>query len=120
MTDFNFEAMVRYRRGTDLHDLMDALIVEGCEPKAAEDAVMKVHNRIKNRDRKRGFTNLCFGLLIFVVGGGVTLWTMKKGMVIAVAYSALLVGAGMAATGAMQIVKAGKDRELARVTPLSL
>jgi len=113
--DANFEAMVRYKRGMNPRDLIDALVAEGCEPRAAEDAVVRVRNRIRGRDRKRGFANLIFGLLIFAIGAAVTVWTMRTGSVIVLAYGALLVGAGMILTGAVQIVSAGKDRELAQL-----
>lgn len=113
--DANFEAMVRYRRGMDVQALMDQLIIEGCEPKAAEDAVMRVHNRIRSRDRKRGFTNLIFGLLIFAIGTAASLWLMIEGGFLVYTYAAALGGAGMFLTGAVQIFRAGKDRELARL-----
>jgi hypothetical protein len=116
--DADFEAMVRYRRGMNLHDLMDALIVEGCAPEAAEEAVMRVHNRIRGADRRRGFTNLLFGLLILGIAAVVTVWSILNGVVIALAYSGLLIGGGMFLIGVLQVVRAGKDRELARISPL--
>lgn len=112
--DVRFEAQVRYKRGMDLDQLMDDLIAEGAEPKAAEEAVMAVHKRIKAGDRRRGFHNLIFGLIILVISGGVAFWALANGGVMLLAWGGVLVGGGMTLTGVAQISSAGQDRELAR------
>lgn len=108
--DAKFEAMVRYKRGMDLRALTAKLITEGCEPNAAEEAVLGVANRIRAADRKTGFATLGFGLLIFGIGTGITLWTMQAGNVVVYSYGAVLVGGGMIFAGLAQISNAGKQR----------
>lgn len=112
--DANFEAMVRYKRGMNLRALMEELIAEGCEPAAADEAVMAVHRRIKGADRRRGVHNLIFGLIILSAAGVVALWMLAAGRLMFLAWAGVLVGGGMALTGMAQIANAGQDRELAR------
>lgn len=112
--DARFEAQVRYKRGMDLHQLMDDLVAEGAEPAAAEAAVMAVHKRITAGDRRRGFHNLIFGAIILAISGAVALWALSVGRLMLLAWGGVVVGGGMALTGMSQIGSAGQDRELAR------
>ena len=118
MSDVNFEAGVRYRRGADLHDLMDELIDAGFPAEVVEEAVMRVHRRVVGDDRRRGLRNFILGLVVFVAGGGVTVWTAANGMAFVGVWVATVLGAGWLVLGALQIARAGKDRSLVRLSAL--
>lgn len=114
ISNADFEATVRYRRGVDAKAVVDGMVADGFSTAEATAAVQKVRSRITADDRRRGMFNVMIGLLIFAAGLGVTLMTMAGGNSFVVAYGAMVVGPGVVILGVSQIVSAGKDSALAK------
>lgn len=116
MSDVDFEARVRYRRGMDVKALVVDLAADGFDPAAAEVAVERIKARLTSDDRRRGFTNLMFGALLLAIAIGALVWSVTSGGgVLVLTYGALLVGVGLIGIGVAQIGRAGTDSALARL-----
>lgn len=114
LSNADFEATVRYRRGVDSQVVVGGMVADGFTRSEAEAAVLKVQTRLTGEDRRRGMFNVLIGLLIFAIGLGITLMTMARGNVVVFAYGALIVGPGVAILGVSQIASAGKSSALAK------
>jgi hypothetical protein len=114
LSNADFEATVRYRRGVDSQVVVDGMVADGFSAQEAAEAVLKVQARLTKEDRRRGMFNVFIGLLIFAAGVGITVMTLSRGSVIVYAYGAVIVGAGVALLGANQIMSAGTNSALAK------
>lgn len=114
LSNADFEATVRYRRGVDSQVVVDGMVADGFSTQEAAEAVLKVQVRLTGEDRRRGLFNVMIGLLIFAMGLGVTLLTMAGGRGFVVAYGAMIVGPGVVILGVSQIANAGKNSALAK------
>lgn len=115
MSDVDFEARVRFRRGMDVQALVREMAADGMDAAEAEAAVLAVQARLTAQDRRRGRANVGFGIVLAMVGLAGTLWAMVNlGGVFLIALGGLVIGAWLIGIGADQIAKAGTDSALAR------
>ena len=69
-----FEAMVRVRRDRPIAETVASLVADGHSPALAEAAVRKVFDGQVAERRRLGLQVAGVGALLFVIGGGLSLW----------------------------------------------
>ena len=115
MSDADFEARVRYRRGMHVEALVGEMIDEGIDAAAATAAVERIKARLTEDDRRRGFANVAFGGVLLLVSLVATAWSLANvGGVFLLGLGGLGLGGWLVGIGADQVSRAGTDSALAR------
>ena len=115
MSDADFEARVRYRRGMDVEVLVGEMVADGIAADAATVAVERIKARLTEDDRRRGVANVTFGSVLSVVGLVATVWALVNvGGVLLIGLGGLIIGAWLIWIGVDQMANAGTDSALAR------